>query len=295
MPPKTKKVVSTTRCPKGSRKNTKTGKCVSKNVPVINVTNSKCSTVKCSRDKICNPDSGKCVLRTGAIGKKLLEATGVIKKVEKKIEKLNRMTPVSENVKRRVEDLGSDDPDTRKKAEKVLLEEGKKNEWTWEYIIKIASMVMPIILSGAAVAIVLSGKARPVEKLVIDVAAFQKNMELAPLVGKKVARVKMMKDALKWISFGTRRLPEKYMGAYDILKSMPGPLDTSFTLDVEGIEKVASILGKDPDVCKPGTAAFQTATRFYNVLHGINVRMKGSKVAKMLMDSFRDVKLSCAR
>jgi len=295
MPPKTKKAVSTTRCPKGSRKNTKTGKCISKNVPVMNVINSKCSTVKCSRDKICNPDSGKCVLRTGAIGKKLLEATVVIKKVEKKIEKLNRMTPVSENVKRRVEDLGSDDPDTRKKAEKVLLEEGKKNEWTWEYIIKMALMVSPIILSGAAIAIVLMGKQREAQKLATDFAAFQKNMELAPLVGQRLPRVKMMKDALRWISFGTRRLPEKYMGAYDVLKSLPGPLDTTFTLDVEGIKKVASTLGKDPDVCKPGTAAFQTATRFYDALHAIDRRMKGFNVVKTLMASFRDVKLSCAR
>lgn len=35
--------------------------------------NARCKT-KCPSNKICNPVSGKCVLRTGAIGKRLLAA-----------------------------------------------------------------------------------------------------------------------------------------------------------------------------------------------------------------------------
>lgn len=156
MPPKAKKAVSTVRCPKGSRKNSKTGKCIPKNVNVPKSTGntSMCATVKCSRDKICNPNSGKCVLRTGAIGKKLLDAMAVVKKVDKKIEHLQHDPRVSEDIKHHIEDLASADPQVREHAKEILIEEIKTKPSVWQYLSEYIKQLakirpyLPYIMTG---------------------------------------------------------------------------------------------------------------------------------------------------
>lgn len=255
MPPKT-------RCPKGSRKNTKTGKCVSKNVSV-NVTNSKCSTVKCSRDKICNPDSGKCVLRTGAIGKKLLEATGVIKKVDKKIERLRHDPRVSEDVKHHIEDLASTDPQVREHAEEILVEEIKTNPSLWEYLSEYTKQLtklrpyLPYITTGLAVvgasAIYFTGTQQGWYNWMAGIHEIYERLKISKLKGKMIPAMTATAYGYGKVQRGVQntwlkmRIPTATFQRMDqIMKLLDGSPANVGNLLTESAEKLSVLLcGED--------------------------------------------------
>ena len=65
----------TKRCPNGYRRNASSGECKPNKVESKSNTKNKCATVSCPETKICNPASGKCVLKTGAIGRIILQKT----------------------------------------------------------------------------------------------------------------------------------------------------------------------------------------------------------------------------
>jgi hypothetical protein len=283
---KTAKTVK--RCPKGSRRDTKTGKCVpktqsNKNNTFVNAVDctSKCDNVTCPSNKICNPPTGKCVLKTGAIGKKILEGAKMLKEADRKLERLEAHAPPE--IKEYLRDLRSEDPETRDVAERALEKESRKNSAMLTFL---KAYYKELILILVPFMIYQMGIGPWVSRSITGWYATKQDMQMAAAAGPLVPYVRtsmqFVEECLSktgistaWTTFWgfTKSMfkdsvPEPYQWyeyALESLKAPGPPKDHKLLLSVyKGLEKDIKM-----NKCVPGQPAVQFANKFEKMLRGV--------------------------